>query len=186
MPGSIELITGPMYSGKSDLLIRKYQECIGQGLSLSAFKPVREIRDTGIESRTGLRIESISLSSLINFSGHNSGFAVDEAHFFDEPEKEVDFISHAREAGKKVLVSCIDIDYMGEPTEFYQALLAVEPDNLSVLTARCDVIECDDPAIRTGLFRNGSKVRKGESIVVENRQKSDEFYSPLCFEHFSL
>lgn len=184
MTGSLEVITGPMYSGKSDLLIRRFYEIESTVGKLGAYKPSIETRDNGIESRTGLCIPATPVHSLYETNGNPSGYAIDEAHMFSDAAKEVAFLQAARAAGKSIIVSCIDIDYMGKQTEILECLYDAEPDSVTVLTANCNTINCEDAATYTALYRNGLRVLNGDQIVVEDRQKVEEIYSPMCADHF--
>lgn len=185
MSGSIEVITGPMCSGKSELLIRTFYAYQEQDKILHAYKPCRDTRDKDIVSRTGLSLPALAVTSLKIINDDNYGCIIDEAHLFDDPERQLAYVRTARDTGKTVIVSCIDVDYMGNETPFYTGICDSNPDSVHQLAARCDETDCTNDALYTALFRDGKRVLSGNPIVVDNHYNAVEIYSPRCSEHFS-
>jgi len=170
--GSIEVICGPMYSGKTEELIRRLDRVTYAMRNYVLFKPSIDTRqDNCIRSRSGREIPAVALSAAEDLETlaishlETPVFAFDEVQFMDE--KIVERIQTLADSGKRVIVSGLDFDYQRKPFWTMAALLAVA-DDVCKLKAVC--MECGEAA--SSSFR---KSGKGTQVEV-----GDQEYKALC------
>ena len=141
-PGSgwIEVITGPMFSGKSEELIRRLRRAAIARLRLQVFKPALDTRyaEQEIVSHSQWRIPSVAVerSGEIQrrLDPRTEVVGIDEAQFFDEELPAV--CSHLADLGKRVIVAGLDMDYRGIPFGPMPHLLAIA-EQVQKITAIC-------------------------------------------------
>ena len=146
MLGSLEVIVGPMFSGKSEELIRRLSRREIAGDMLHVFKPYIDLRTSDeIVSRSGYRMKAIVLTDKTLFqewrgypvSMKKMGVktvGVDEAQFFDKSI--VSFVRSTQEQGINIIVSGLDTDFARQPFGMMPYLLAMATD-VTKLTAIC-------------------------------------------------
>jgi thymidine kinase len=171
-----------MFSGKSDELIRRLNLAFIGKKKVICFKPSIDNRfsETKIVSRTGAEIDSISVPGGSVWSTHSvlmntdweqyDVIGFDEIQFFN-PDVCV-FIEKLAGAGKRVIVSGLDLDYNNVPFEI-TSLVAARAEFVDKLSAVCSV--CGGLASRT--FR---KVDSKERVVV-----GDKIYEARCRKCYS-
>jgi thymidine kinase len=148
--GWIEVITGSMFSGKSEELIRRLRRAQIARQRVQIFKPAFDNRfsTSEIVSHSEMRIQGVNVGSsaellrLVNEDTEVIG--VDEAQFFDK-----DLPAACTElAGrmKRVVVAGLDTDYLGRPFEPMPALMAIA-EYVTKTHAICMV--CGNPASHT-------------------------------------
>jgi thymidine kinase len=172
---SFELIVGPMFSGKTDELIRRLDAAEAAGLRVAAAKPSVDAADPGwIVSLTGTRRRAVSLpvaGELVELAHGRDVLGIDEIEFF-EPDV-VDAVEVL--AGRlRVIAAGLDLDFRGEPFGPMPALarLAGEP---TVLTATCAV--CGGVATRSQRLLDGRPApRSTPTVLIGGR----ELYEPRC------
>ena len=152
--GWIEVIVGPMFSGKSEELIRRLRRAGNRGkqrVRAKIFKPVIDqllYSKNGIVSHSGLEIASELVKSgaeiLEKVAPRTEVVGIDEAQFLGESI--VPVASHLAELGKRVIVAGLDTDFMGRPFEPMPRLLAVAEEIIKLL-AIC--MRCGNPAVHT-------------------------------------
>ncbi len=126
--GWIEVICGPMFSGKSEELIRRIRRAQIARLPLQVFKPVIDDRydSQRIVSHSESSIEAVpvgtsgEMARLIEADTRVVG--IDEAQFFDEGV--VSLCERLAHGGVRVIVAGLDQDYTGRPFDPMPALLA--------------------------------------------------------------
>lgn len=117
--GWIEVISGPMFSGKSEELIRRLTRYQIARVPLQVFKPALDNRyaDTELVSHSRMKIDAQPVSSsddiLAAVEDRTIVVGVDEGQFFDEGLVEV--CSKLAEVGKQIIVAGLDLDYLGRP-----------------------------------------------------------------------
>ena len=117
--GFIEVIVGPMFSGKSEELIRRTKLLTYAKIKYQAFKPEIDNRWSRkeISSRSGSKIGVTPVKSsfdIINLLDKNTlSIIIDEAQFFDDGLIEV--VSKLANAGKRVIIAGLDTDFKDEP-----------------------------------------------------------------------
>jgi len=149
--GSLEVIVGCISSGKSEELIRRLKRAIIARQSVRMFKPLRDTRNNGIESRDGRRLDAIDVHTSDEILEHvDAGVqvvAIDEAQFLDDGL--VGVIRRLIEQGIRVVVAGLDVDFRGEPFGIVPHLMAIA-DRVSKLAAVC--VRCGKPAVRSQLL----------------------------------
>jgi thymidine kinase len=149
-PGWIEVITGSMFSGKSEELIRRLRRAQIGRLKVQIFKPCIDNRDphNEIASHSDMRIASESVGSsrelLVRVRPDTEVVGIDEGQFFDHDLPAV--CAELADRGKRVIVAGLDQDYLGRPFEPMPQLLAIA-EYISKMLAICVV--CGAPANRT-------------------------------------
>jgi thymidine kinase len=126
--GSIEVICGSMFSGKTEELIRRLRRAEFAKLNVEIFKPAIDVRysDNEVVSHIGTSIRSTPVphSSQIPFLvSEVDVVGIDEAQFFDDGIVEV--CNELANQGIRVIVAGLDMDYLGRPFGPMPNLLAV-------------------------------------------------------------
>jgi len=141
----LEIITGPMFSGKSEELIRRVRRAIIAGLRVQVFKPVLDIRRgvSHVVTYDGIRIEALPVeqSKDLYFKSIDGldVVAIDELQFFDDGVIDVvEDLSRRCE----VIASCLNLDFRGEAFPFREskktvAEIILKADKLDKLSAIC-------------------------------------------------
>ena len=147
--GWIEVICGPMFSGKTEELIRRLKRAIIAKNKILVFKPKIDNRysDNLIVSHNNNSIESIIVdneSEILNIPNDVNIIGIDEIQFF---KKEiVDICIKLANQNKRVIVSGLDKDFQGQPFGIMPNILS-EAEYISKLNAICNV--CGDYAFFT-------------------------------------
>jgi thymidine kinase len=119
--GWVEVICGPMFSGKSEELIRRITRYSIARIPTQTFKPVIDVRYATHEvvshSALSTAAEPVATSAelLAKVKVATVVVGIDEAQFFDQGLVEV--VDRLAAAGKKVIVAGLDLDYLGRPFE---------------------------------------------------------------------
>lgn len=148
--GWVEVICGPMFSGKSEELIRRLRRAQIARQPLQVFKPAIDDRyhQTRIVSHSAATIEALPVadSSELARNVHRDTrvVGVDEAQFFDVGL--VDVAERLAQRGVRVVLAGLDQDYMGQPFEPMPRLMAVAEYVIKTL-AIC--MRCGAPAGRS-------------------------------------
>jgi len=169
--GSVEVITGSMFSGKTEELIRRLRRAQFAGLKVEIFKPSLDTRfsETRVVSHDDKSIVSTPVdnaSAILLLAGDVSVVGIDEAQFFDSSI--VDVCSRLADNGIRVIVAGLDMDFMGNPFGPMPALLAIA-EFVTKVHAIC--MRCGNLAQYS--FRKSEE----EQIVVLGEKDK---YEPLC------
>ena len=126
--GSVEVITGSMFSGKTEELIRRLRRAQFAGLKVEIFKPSLDKRysDTRVVSHDEKSIVSTPVdnaSSILLLASEVDVIGIDEAQFFDGSIIEV--CNTLANNGVRVIVAGLDMDFMGNPFGPMPGLLAI-------------------------------------------------------------
>ena len=169
--GWIEVITGSMFSGKSEELIRRLRRAQIARRKVQIFKPKIDNRyaEDHIISHSDMRIPSVNLSSstelLAQVLPDTEVVGIDEGQFFDADLPAV--CSTLADRGKRVIVAGLDQDYLGKPFEPMPQLLAIA-EYITKTLAICVV--CGDPANHTQrLVASSDRVLVGATGLYEAR-----------------
>jgi thymidine kinase len=176
-PGRIEVITGPMFSGKSEELIRRLKRAEIARRRVICFKPDLDLRyhRTAIAShsaqtlaaRTVANVEALK-AELFPMIDQVEVIGVDEAQFFDASL--VPLSLELMHLGKRVILAGLDTTFAGEPFPPVPDLMAVA-DEVVKLSAVC--MQCGAPAVHTQrLGSNQSLVLVGAAGLYEARCRS--------------
>ena len=148
--GWIEVVTGSMFSGKSEELIRRLRRAQIARQRVQIFKPAIDSRYSRDEivSHSEMKIGSTNVASahdlLTQVRSDTEVVGIDEGQFFDP---ELPAVCNALAAqGKRVIVAGLDQDYLGNPFEPMPQLLAIA-EYITKTLAICMV--CGNPANHT-------------------------------------
>jgi thymidine kinase len=169
--GWIEVITGSMFSGKSEELIRRVRRAEIARQQVQVFKPRLDSRfaEDYVVSHSDIRYAAESVSSarelLSAVRPETEVVAIDEGQFFD---LELPMICNSlADAGKRVIVAGLDQDYLGKPFEPMPQLLAIA-EYITKTLAICMV--CGNPANHTQrLVASSDRVLLGAQGTYEAR-----------------
>ena len=169
--GWIEVITGSMFSGKSEELIRRLRRAQIARQRVQVFKPEFDDRYAGdhIVSHSDIRLPSTSVPNaraLVEaVHADTEVVGIDEGQFFD---LELPMICNTlADSGKRVIVAGLDQDYLGKPFEPMPQLLAIA-EYITKTLAICMV--CGNPANHTQrLVANSERVLLGAQGTYEAR-----------------
>ena len=148
--GWIEVICGPMFSGKSEELIRRLRRAEIARQRVQIFKPVIDERysSSHIVSHNDMRIRSEAVSSAAEVQAkldlRTEVIGIDEAQFLGEAI--VELVVRLADMGKRILIAGLDTDYLGRPFHPMPELLAVA-DEITKTLAIC--MQCGNPAKHT-------------------------------------
>jgi thymidine kinase len=169
--GSIEVICGSMFSGKSEELIRRLRRAKIARQKVIAFKPRIDDRydDEDIVSHDDRRIESIRVSNALEVLDYvdqdTQVVGIDEGQFLGDELPAV--CEKLANAGVRVIVAGLDQDYTGRPFEPMPALLAIA-EYITKTLAVC--MKCGKPANRTQrIIPSRERVVVGASEAYEAR-----------------
>ncbi|HET8964073.1 MAG TPA: thymidine kinase [Chitinophagales bacterium] len=169
--GWIEVITGSMFSGKTEELIRRLKRARIANLRVEIFKPSIDTRydSENIVSHDENLIKSTPVShsaNIILFSNHVDVVGIDEAQFFDDGI--IDVCRQLALKGIRVVVAGLDMDYQGNPFGPVPQLLSIA-DYITKVHAIC--VQC-------GNIANYSyRLSKSDAQILLGEKKE---YEPRC------
>ena len=171
--GSIEVITGSMFSGKTEELIRRLRRAQIAGLRTAIFKPSTDTRysKTAVVSHDKHSVQSIVVDNskkILALSNEATVIGIDEAQFFDSELASVCRTLALR--GIRVIVAGLDMDYLGRPFGPMGAIMCIADDVAKVhaICSRCGSVA----QFSHRLSNDGQLVSLGEKNA----------YEPLCRE----
>lgn len=182
--GSIEVICGSMFSGKTDELIRRLVRAKIAKQKVQVFKPSIDFRYAveKVTSHAGAYFEAMPIANAadirVRVEAETTVVAVDEAQFFD-PEI-VDVVQELAGRGMRVIVAGLDMDFRGEPFGPMPVLMA-KAEKVDKLHAICMV--CGGEASRTQRLVNGNPARYDDPVVIVG---ASELYEARCREHHEV
>ncbi len=168
--GSIEVICGSMFSGKTEELIRRLKRAQIAKLNVEIFKPKTDTRydETAVVSHDLNSIQStpVTHSSAILLLGSNTQVVgIDEAQFFDEELPDV--CNKLALKGIRVIIAGLDMDFQGKPFGPIPALLAIA-EHVTKVNAVC--MQCGSPAVYSyRTVASDAKILLGEKDSYEPR-----------------
>ncbi|NCA96822.1 MAG: thymidine kinase [Bacteroidia bacterium] len=176
--GWIEVITGPMFAGKSEELIRRIKRLEYAKKKVVVFRPRIDNRYSldEVVSHSNARRKSIVIDKSSDILPYieNDTYAViiDEVQFLDL--EVISLCERFANQGIRVIVAGLDSDFRGEPFAITAELLA-RAEYITKLTAIC--VRCGSPATKTQRIVNGQPAHYSDSIVVVG---ASETYEPRC------
>ncbi len=169
--GSIEVICGSMFSGKTEELIRRMKRAQFAKQKVEIYKPCIDVRysEDQVVSHDSHSIPSTPIdspASMLLLSSDVEVVGIDEAQFFDETL--VDVVQTLANRGIRVIIAGLDTDYLGKPFGPMPALMAVA-EEVQKVHAIC--VKCGSPA------NHSHRLVENDALVVLGEK--DE-YEPLC------
>lgn len=175
--GWIEVVVGPMFSGKSEELIRRLRRAEIARQRVQIFKPAIDSRFAANEivSHSGLGIPSDNVTKaseiLEKLQPRTEVVGIDEAQFLGE--EVLDVCTKLANLGKRVIVAGLDTDFRGRPFEPMPRLLAVA-EEITKLLAIC--VRCGNPAVHT------QRLVENDELIVVGASDAYEARCRRCFE----
>ncbi len=175
--GWIEVICGPMFSGKSEELIRRLRRAMIARKRVEVFKPSIDNRysDDEIVSHGDLRMQSQVVTAAEDITARidwrSEVVGIDEANFMGPAL--VDVAQRLADSGKQVIIAGLDTDYRGRPFAPMPELLAVA-ESITKTLAIC--VRCGNPAKHT------QRLRGSEDLIVVGASDMYEARCRRCFE----
>lgn len=182
--GSIEVVCGSMFSGKTDELIRRLRRATIANQKVQVFKPTIDVRYAveKVTSHAGSEYDATPVNQareiLDRLDPDTTVVGVDEAQFFDE--EIVPLVSGLAAKGIRVIVAGLDTDFRAEPFGYMPVLMAVA-EKVDKLQAICMV--CGEPASRTQRFVNGKPANFDDPVVIVG---ASEMYEARCRKHHQV
>jgi thymidine kinase len=182
--GSIEVITGSMFCGKTEELIRRLRRATIAKQKVQVFKPKIDNRygEEKVTSHAGANFDALPIkraNDVIKFLDDNTTVvAIDEAQFFDD--EIVTITQQLANRGIRVIAAGLDMDFRGEPFGPMPILLS-QAEEVSKLHAICVI--CGEEASRTQRLVDGLPARYDDPVVIVG---ASEMYEARCREHHEV
>ena len=181
-PGWIEVVSGVMFAGKSEELIRRVRRAIIARRRVQVFKSHLDARYTGrysVSSHDGTELDASPVDSAAEIfrlvRPESQLVAIDEAQFLD-PDI-VPVATTLARRGVRVILAGTDTDFRGEPFGAMGDLMAVA-EVVDKLQAICVV--CGDPACRNQRLLNGKPARYDSPTIMVGGRESYEARCRHC------
>ncbi|MFZ5809012.1 MAG: thymidine kinase [Chloroflexota bacterium] len=179
--GSVEVITGSMFCGKTDELIRRLRRAAIARQKVQVFKPAIDTRyaTEKVTSHAGSEFEAKPIMQakeiLLYLDEEATVVAIDEAQFFDD--EIIPLVQDLADRGVRVIIAGLDTDFRGEPFGPMPVLMAIA-ERVDKLQAICMV--CGEPATRTQRLVNGQPANYHDPVVIVG---AAEMYEARCRKH---
>jgi thymidine kinase len=182
--GSVEVITGSMFSGKTDEMIRRLRRATIARQKVQVFKPVIDDRYQGekVTSHAGTAFNALPIQYARELFDYldpaTTVVAIDEAQFFENVI--VDLVQSLADRGIRVIVAGLDTDFRGEPFGCMPVLMAIA-ERVEKFQAICMI--CGEPASRTQRLVNGKPARYDDPVIIVG---AAELYEARCRLHHEV
>lgn len=178
MMGKIEVFLGPMFSGKTAVLINKIKKLKSQSKKVKVFKPVVDNRygKNLICSHDKVSLKAYNIKNVEEAEVNDCDVIVFDEYFFFKDDL-LDYCLRWKKEGKHVILAGLDLDYTGSPIKFVNSNKSSEDliriaDEVHFLKARCVV--CNKEATMT------ERIAKSNDIHLVGGAES---YRAVCKEH---
>ena len=175
--GWLEVICGPMFSGKSEELIRRVTRSQIARIPVQVFKPQLDNRyaDTEVVSHSAWKVDAQPVSDSTELvravDDRTRVIGVDEDQFFDEGLVEV--VDNLAATGKQVIVAGLDTDYLRRPFEPIPSLCD-RAEYVTKMLAVCH--RCGGPTLYT------QRIVQSDDLVVLGAQDAYEARCRMCYD----
>lgn len=182
--GRLEVITGPMFCGKTDELLRRLRRAIIAKQKIQVFKPGFDIRygSEKVTSHAGNEYEAYPVENITDIPAllqdDVTVVAIDEAQFFEEGI--ISIVQDLVDRGIRVIVAGLDMDFRGVPFGEMPHLLA-QAEVVDKLQAICMV--CGEEATRTQRLVDGQPAYYDDPIIIVG---ASEMYEARCRIHHQV
>lgn len=179
--GWIEIITGPMFAGKSEELIRRLRTLSYAHKKIVSFKPAIDDRydKTKIASHDGEMFDAYAIKSAKDIyqfvDDKTEVVAIDEVQFFGTEVS--DIIEDLADKGMRVICAGLDLDFRGEPFGPMPTLLS-RAEFVTKLSAACTICGC--AATRTQRLIDGNPANYDDPVILVGAKES---YQARCRKH---
>lgn len=175
--GWIEVVCGPMFSGKSEELIRRLRRAEIARQRVQIFKPIIDDRYSNdhIVSHSDLKIRSELVRTAPELASkvdpRTEIIGIDEAQFLGM--ELVEAVTRLADMGKRIIIAGLDTDYLGRPFHPMPEMLAIAEEITKTL-AIC--MQCGNPAKHT------QRLVASEDLIVVGAAGMYEARCRRCFE----
>ena len=175
--GWVEVICGPMFSGKSEELIGRVTRSQIARIPVQVFKPQLDSRyaDHEVVSHSALRFEALpvdgSLELLRSIRDSTQVIGIDEGQFFDDGL--VDIVDNLAAKGKQVIIAGLDTDYLRRPFEPIPTL-SDRAEYVTKMLAVCH--RCGGVGMYT------QRIVQSDDLVVLGAQDAYEARCRMCYD----
>jgi len=182
--GSIEVICGSMFCGKTEELIRRLRRAEIARQKVQVFKPAIDNRyhTNGVTSHAGMNFDAISIHQAAEIQAllkaDTTVVGIDEAQFLDDGILSV--VKKLADENLRVIIAGLDMDFRGEPFGCMPVLIAIA-ERVDKLQAICMV--CGEPASRTQRLVNGKPAHYNDPVVIVG---AAEMYEARCRKHHEV
>lgn len=182
--GRLEVITGPMFCGKTDELLRRLRRASIAKQNIQVFKPGFDIRygSEKVTSHAGNEYEAYPVENITEIPtvllDDVTVVAIDEAQFFGEGI--IPVVQDLVDRGIRVIVAGLDMDFRGVPFGQMPKLLALA-EIVDKLHAICMV--CGEEATRTQRLVDGEPAYHDDPIIIVG---ASEMYEARCRIHHQV
>lgn len=176
--GYVEVISGCMFAGKTEELLRRIRVLSYGKQRIQLFKPLIDNRydENMVVSHAGTKHESIQIANardILDYIDETSEIvAIDEVQFFDDNITQV--VDHLANNGIRVMVAGLDLDFRGEPFGVMPTLIT-QAEFVVKLTAVC--MQCGAPGTRSQRIINGRPADYNDPIIMVGASES---YEAVC------
>lgn len=190
MTGNLEIITGCMFSGKTEELARRLHRLLYAHQAYILIKPTIDDRcETFVATHHDLKLFAYllapgneTLAELVKIVGEDrlekaDVVAFDEGQFFSD--KLAELCEELVTMGKRVIVDGLDLDFCGQPFGPMPALFALA-DRVDKLQAICT--KCGKPATRSQRLVNGELARLDSPLIEIGGEEAYEARCRNCWE----
>ena len=185
--GSLDLISGCMFSGKTQELIRRLDQARYAGSTIQAFKPALDDRYAiaAVASHREVRFPAIAVPDVAALAEQvrddTRVIGIDEAQFFGH--EIVALAEELANRGRHVIVAGLDLDFLARPFG-PMPLLAAYADRLTKLQASCQYPGCGShQASRTQRLLDGVPAPADGPLVVIGGAAT---YQARCRHHHRI
>lgn len=175
--GWVEVICGPMFSGKTEELIRRLRRATVARRPVQVFTPAIDTRyaESQIVSHNGSRMASCSIASaqeiLLKVEARTQVVGIDEANFFGT--ELVHIVDQLANLGKQVIVAGLDTDFLGRPFPPIPELLAIA-ESITKTLAVC--MRCGVPA------KHSQRLLESKELILVGASEAYEARCRRCFD----
>ena len=178
--GWLEVISGPMFSGKSEELIRRLNRAFIAKQRVQVFKPAIDDRydAVAVASHNGRSLDALPVAKVADIEAalqsDTQVVGIDEGQFLSD--ELIPFVLDLANAGKRVIIAGLDLDFRGEPFGPVPELLA-HAEVVEKLSAIC---YCGRFATRTQRLIGGHPAHYDDPVILVGASES---YEARCREH---
>lgn len=182
-PGSLVVICGSMFAGKSEELIRRARRALYAKKKVQVFKPAIDVRydEMMVVTHMGAKHEAAPVSSVKDLEKKidpdTQVVLIEEAQFFDHSL--VSLAVKLSDQGREVVLAGLDQDFRREPFGPMPQLLALA-DEVVKLRAIC--MKCGEPASHTYRMVDGKPAHRDDPIILIGATEAYEARCRRCFE----
>jgi thymidine kinase len=175
--GWVEVICGPMFSGKSEELIRRVTRSKIARIPVQVFKPILDNRyaESEVVSHSALKVEATPVDNstqlLRAIQDSTRVIGIDEGQFFDDGLVEI--VEGLAATGMQVIIAGLDTDYLRRPFEPIP-MLCDRAEYVTKMLAVCH--RCGGPALYT------QRIVRSDDLVVLGAQDAYEARCRMCYD----